>query len=93
MQITVSAGRKIYRRASGQLEESRDFFESQTIILPDESPDEVVMVHRIILMEKLEAAIDVHVLADGCASSEKLIEEAALRKSSFRMLKERYRVV
>lgn len=91
MQITVSSGRKIYRRASGNLDEARDFFESETMSLPDESTVKEVMLARISLMERLEAAIDVHILLTQSLSLETVQKDAEARKARLAALKVSYK--
>lgn len=91
MQITVSAGRKLYRRTAGALDESRDFFQSETLTLSDELNAREIMLMRINLMERLEAAVDVHIIADGCLTLEQVQHEASVRRVRLETLRESFK--
>lgn len=80
MQITVSSGRKIYRRGeSGSLDSSSDSFQSQTITIPDDTTDAGVRIIRLSLQKELDTMVDFHQFAQGNISEETMVKRSKNR--------------
>lgn len=79
MNITVSSGRKVYRKASdGSLDSSNDSFQSQTINIPDDSTAEYVREVRLRLQHELDFMVDLHFMAQGLMS----VDQVSIRKNN-----------
>ena len=90
MTITVSSGKKFYRRGpDGQLNESRDVFHSQTISLPDDATLEDVQDARIELMSHLDQIVDLQAVAEGWLTRESAQTLAANRETFYERMRAR----
>lgn len=71
MQITVSSGKKVYRRAGdNSMEGSLDSFHSRTVTLPDDATESQVREERIKVMRELDEMCDLHELVNCFISPE-----------------------
>lgn len=85
MDITVSTGRKIYKRGSGGYYDSTsDSHTSQTIELPDDATQEQIFEARFKLYEELDLACDLHLYINGMISSKDMLTRKKDRREKYK---------
>lgn len=85
MEITVSAGRKIYKRgAGGYYDSTHDSFTSQKIELRDDATPDEVLEARFALYEELDLATDLHLYINGMISSEEMLTRKKDRREKYK---------
>lgn len=84
MEITVSTGRKIYKRGSGGYYDStHDSHTSQKIELPDDATQEQIFEARFKLYEELDLACDLHLFINGMITSKEMLTQKKDRHEKY----------
>jgi hypothetical protein len=84
MEISVSSGRKIYKRgAGGYYDSTQDSFASQTISLPDDATPAQIVEARFKLFEEMDLAVDLHLFVNGMITRDQLLARKKERKEAY----------